>query len=37
MARDVLDGPGIGSGGDPGEVRARIYEQLWSMQGRAVE
>ena len=41
MARDVLDGPGIGpgigGGGDPGEVRARIYEQVWSMQRRAVE
>lgn len=37
MAREVLDTPGVGSGGDPGEVRARIYEQVWSMQARAVE
>ena len=41
LARDVLDGPGpgtgIGGGRDPGEVRECIYEQVWSMQSRAVE
>jgi cell division initiation protein len=37
LARDVLDGPGLGGAGDASEVRARIYEQLWSMRGRAIE
>ena len=37
VAQNGLDGPGIGSAGQPGEVRARIYEQVWSMQHRAVE
>ena len=36
MARDVLDTPGVGGGGDPGEIRERIYEQVWSMRARAV-